>query len=92
MFSVNPKSLVLPIRGIRYIDAHSTQSKSFAADTTSQLDVLGIGKDRTQIGVFEETNKVRLNGLLQNTSVIKIWSSTMNVHYSFQPFTGTSES
>ena len=43
---------------------------SFAADTSSKLNVLGhdghsLGVDSTQVGVLEESNKVGLTGFLK---------------------------
>jgi hypothetical protein len=46
--------------------------RAFAAETTSELDVLGLdgdtlGVDSAQIGVLEERDEVGLNGLLEST-------------------------
>ena len=53
-------------------DSCGKHLRSFAAETTSKLDVLGLdgdtlGMDGAEVGVLKEGDKVSLNGLLERT-------------------------
>jgi len=59
----NPQTPFLPLDCLR----------SFATETTSKLDILGLdgdtlGVDGAQVGIFKEGDEVGLNGLLKSTN------------------------
>ena len=54
-----------------YVSVRRLHLSTFASDTTSQLNVLGhdgdsLGVDGAQVGVLEQTDEVRLAGLLES--------------------------